>query len=1350
MWIELDNIETIKADKIYSIEKDRYLGTVSESYILISSFNRFYQQDRFTTEQLEEIIAFYEDRERSFDTVLIQQKYTDNNMISKELYNTAMRILSDSLNRELSFGFCGCQSTDKDHYLQDDVIWSFVNPSVQEKDINANVAFKIEKNKGVTIQFAENRPYSAEDVSVKYYCAPQADKGKALEAALGKPEDFDSEKSKDLFVLDKETNAPDDCAEACYMTNEAREDGYGNPPYDQNYSLYLNNVQEWMPDREFWLTRIEYLTETAEGESFQLPALPEGAQNAVWQSYNPDIAVIEGDRLKQIDNNEGYVHFSVTYSLGGEEYQKVYRVYMAEKVIPITKIQFNRKSLKMEVPPKGADWESLEVLEVKYYPANATIDMDQSNLKWTTSDSKVVALIRGSNGKCEGEIKAVGAGTATIRAEYKEGIYAECVVTTEESIVIEEGKWPEPYAVTQFDKTLSDVALPKDDSGEWKWKEPGTSLAPYANMEWHAFAAVYTRKSDGKTMDAMIGVRMTAVTGAEIIPASEDMGIPAAMMKDTSILLDAYLQVENGDYAADIAQNNKYKDKLEIRWSANPTGSLSAVLDESGKQIQRFTANLPAGKKTVTVSVVERQTNKVLAKDSITIYVTNNPTMNFEEMKVTVDNILQDNNRWIRLDKDTNPTGIIAFATNQDYTITAKSSDTSVLQIKPNGSNQFAYTIKNYGKTQMTVTAKDEIKSSWNIEVSVFDKKPQMVQSQVTINKAGKNRSALLTVVYAEGYRADGTNAVTVDGSDFAYEDGRLILQNRNLKGTVSAKVNIKYIREDGVGSFTDEKTVKVKLVDKVPKVTWKQTKKVNAFYKNTTDSHAGILTVSAGSAVVSNVKMNSLDFEILSTGDKNAYQIVIKDNRSIPTPSKATVRYTITDSTGTEFETEKELNIAVENKAPAIVLSAKTDTLYPRAGFDDSILTLTEKATGRPIEAISVKYKNSEITNPVSLNKNSYDIELDENAKIHFKLHEGYYTKGTDKITLEVICDEWTKPVNISYQLKVDINEPKLKLSSTKLTLNKNEAFGIYQSTELMLSLAGRATPFDGYVTFDGPAGILNQVIVLDDKGEGRIGVRLNASKEDLRTLSEGSYQCTVKANKDGWENGASTALKVDIKDFAEEKCIKVSKKGKIDVLRRGQTYISYTPKVSNLAGRVIDGWITGLDAGLFDAEYHTDKGQMYIRARQNNTEEAWSYSTKGSYRITPVFIMETADGHRYEVMAAPQTVKVTQGKPKITALSEYGNTLYREAGKGELTFKIAAELSNEMIAVEDVALVNYKKDLTVLYDRETQMVTLNQAAMREITKSGKLWNVKLAVRYADKAGNEKDAIVTYKVVIK
>lgn len=1380
-WIEPYDVGTIKDGKAYSVEKDRYLGDVTENDILISSFNRLYDQDRFTSAQLEEIVAYYRSQGRSFQSVIIQQRRVDGipNIIDKDLYNIARRILDDTSDPRLSFSFCGCQSTDKNrlplnwekqewdnrnkhmeyaefgyYYLQDDFIWSFINPTETVKDIDANVTLKTEKNKGITIQLADNRPYSADDVSFNYYCDPQAVTGMMLEAALGKPEDFGGGNSTDLFVLNKETNTPDERVGVSYMTNEEWEDGYGNPPYNQNYSLYFNNVREWIPDKEFWVTRMEYLPDTAEKE-FQLPTLPEGAQNPVWQCYNTDIAVIEGDKLKQVGGNEGYVHFSVTYSLGGEEYQKAYRVYMVESSISITKIQFDRKSLMMEAPPKGADWEALEYLEVKYYPANATIDMDQSNLKWTTSDNKVVTLVRNSSGKCEGEIKAVGAGKATIRAEYKEGIYAECEVTVEESIVIEDGNWPEPYAVTNFDTKLADVAFPKDDNGEWRWKEPDTSLAPYADMEWHLFAAVYTRNSDKKTMDAMVGVRMVSISGAEIVSASEDADIPAALTKDKRTLLDVDLHVENGDYADDIVQNKKYNDKVDIRWSSNPAGMLSAASDVNSRNAQWFTANTPAGKKNITVSVVDKQTNKVLAKDSITINVTNNPVMDFWDMKVTVDGVPQEDNQWIGLDKDAKAAGVIAFLTdnpeNKAYTLTAKSSDISVLQVKPDGSNQIAYTIKNYGKTQLTVTANDEIKSSWNIEVSVLDKAPQIVQSQVTINKASADQSALLTIVYADGYGADG--AVAVDGSDFKFENGRLILQNTGLKGTASVKIRIKCISDDGRDSFTAEKTVKVKIVDKQPKVTVKQTKKVNAFYKNTADSHAGILTVNAGNATVSNVRTDSSsDFDIVPTGGKNVYRITLKDNKQNAYQPKVKVLYTITDSTGARFDVEKELKIAVENKAPVLVLSAKADTLYPRAGFDDSVLTLSDKATGRPVEQLSVKYNNREITNPVSLNKNSYDIELEEDARIRFTLHNGQnnnYTKGTDKITLNVECAEWTKPVNVSYSMKVDVNEPKLKLSSAKLTLNKNETSGIYQSAELTLALAGRATPFDGYVTFAGDAKILNHVIALNDRGEGRIGVRLNVSKEELRTLSEGSYSFTLTAHKDSWTNVDPAVLKVDIKDFSAEKCIKVSKKGTIDVLRREQTYIAYTPKISNLAGCVIDGWITGTDAYLFDSEYDTQTGQLRVRAKQNGME-TWNYSTKASYKLTPVFVMETADGHQYEVMAAQQIVKVTQGKPKVTVLSEYGNTLYREAGNGRLTFGMAAELSGQDIAIQDVALVNYRNDLTVTYDEETGMAALSQTAMKEITKTAKTWSVKLAVRYADKAGNEKDTIVTYKVVIR
>lgn len=1275
-WIEPYDVGTIKDGKAYSVEKDCYLGNVTENDILISSFNRLYDQDRFTPAQLEEIVAYYRSQGRSFQSVIIQQRRVDGipNIIDKDLYNIARRILDDTSDLRLSFSFCGCQSTDKNrlplnwekqewdnrnkhmeyaefgcYYLQDDFIWSFINPTETVKDIDANVTLKPEKNKGITIQIADNRPYSADDVSFNYYCDPQAVTGMMLETALGKPEDFGGN-STDLFVLNKETNTPDERVGVSYMTNEEWEDGYdGEPPYNQNYSLYFHNVREWIPDKEFWMTKIEYLPDTAEKE-FQLPTLPEEAQNPVWQCYNTDIAVIEGDKLKQVDGNEGYVHFSVTYRLGGEEYHKAYRVYMAERSISITKIQFDRRSLTMEAPPEGADWEALEYLEVKYYPANATIDMDQSNLKWTTSDNKVVTLVRNSSGKCEGEIKAVGAGKATIRAEYKEGIYAECEVTVEESIVIEDGNWPEPYAVTNFDTKLADVAFPKDDNGEWRWKEPDTSLAPYADMEWHLFAAVYTRNSDKKTMDAMVGVRMLSISGAEIVSASEDADIPAALTKDKRTLLDVDLHVENGDYADDIVQNKKYNDKVDIRWSSNPAGMLSAASEVNSRNAQWFTANTPAGKKNITVSVVDKQTNKVLAKDSITINVTNNPVMDFWDMKVTVDGVLQENNQWIRLDKDAKAAGVIAFSTdnpeNKAYTLTAKSSDTSVLQVKPDGSSQIAYTIKNYGKTQLTVTANDEIKSSWNIEVSVLDKAPQIVQSQVTINNASADQSAMLTIVYADGYSADG--AVTVDGSDFKFENGRLILQNTGLKGTASVKIRIKCISDDSRDSFTAEKTVKVKIVDKQPKVTVKQTKKVNAFYKNTADSHAGILTVNAGSATVSNVRTDSSsDFDIVPTGGKNVYRITLKDNKQNAYQPKVKVLYTITDSTGARFDVEKELKIAVENKAPVLVLSTKADTLYPRAGFDDSVLTLSDKATGRPVEQLSVKYNNREITNPVSLNKNSYDIELEEDARIRFTLHNGQnnnYTKGTDKITLNVECAEWTKPVNVSYSMKVDINEPKLKLSSTKLTLNKNETSGIYQSAELTLALAGRATPFDGYVTFDGAKDMLNHVIAFNDRGEGRIGVRLNISKEELGTLSEGSYSFTLTAHKDGWANGVSTTLKVDIKNFSAEKCIKVSKKGAIDVLRREQTYIAYTPKISNLAGDVIDGWLTGADAYLFESEYDIVTGQLRVRARQNGIEEeTWNYSTKGSYKITPVFMMETVFGHQYEVKAAEQVVKVT-----------------------------------------------------------------------------------------------------------
>lgn len=61
-----------------------------------------------------------------------------------------------------------------------------------------------------------------------------------------------------------------------------------------------------------------------------------------------------------------------------------------------------------------------------------------------------------------------------------------------------------------------------------------------------------------------------------------------------------------------------------------------------------------------------------------------------------------------------------------------------------------------------------------------------------------------------------------------------------------------------------------------------------------------------------------------------------------------------------------------------------------------------------------------------------------------------------------------------------------------------------------------------------------------------------------------------------------------------------------------------------------------------------------------------------------------------------------------------------------------------------------DYNSDLSLSYDRETQTLSVSQTRMKAITKTGKTWKLKFAVTYKDKAGNEKDAVVTYKIIIK
>ena len=144
----------------------------------------------------------------------------------------------------------------------------------------------------------------------------------------------------------------------------------------------------------------------------------------VGDTYKP----VEGAKISKIENeNEECVKvssdgtitalkagnsISVTYYIEGEdEFVFATILKINQKGIPLTSISLNRMTLSL-VQGETSN------LTVTYKPSNTT---DSKTVQWTTTDSKVATVTNGI-------VKAVGAGTATIKAKVGSKT-ATCIVT---------------------------------------------------------------------------------------------------------------------------------------------------------------------------------------------------------------------------------------------------------------------------------------------------------------------------------------------------------------------------------------------------------------------------------------------------------------------------------------------------------------------------------------------------------------------------------------------------------------------------------------------------------------------------------------------------------------------------------------------------------------------------------------------------------------------------------------------------------------------------------------------------------------------------------------------------------
>lgn len=1041
------------------------------------------------------------------------------------------------------------------------------------------------------------------------------------------------------------------------------------------------------------------------------------------------------------------------------------------------------------------------------------------------------------------------------------------------------------FAVAGVDTKLSDVEFPEQYPGwAWKDPETsladyqgmdgGSFASVYTDEYGHTFECrLYVR--------FVTPTIILTTKNNDYDPESQDPewfeGVPESIKIGDNATLSYRFQVDNIDrqgeadaYNRIIGKlNNKYSDKIE--WTTSRVGAGKVNEDKTFT----FTADSSKApeKQTVTVSVKESGT--VLLKDTRTIIVTNKYPYDMDAIEyVTYEE--KGDQLWLKIkvwmpEADTNQLTIVS----EDTTIMKLNLKQKVLEptseVRGGGAGDsqdvtyvsipFTQPKLKVGTAWIKITAPDEIKSTRRYSVEFHDTVPKVVSgTTISLNKQETNPATTVTVRTHYDYTITDTPTLLLDNKAatglirIAMEgptvDSRADVEdidynNYNyynfyditLAMTADGKTNIKkgkhtvtldfdmQIKEPGQEESGEPEHHQLKLTlnvtDTVPKVTFKQTKKYNYFYKD--EEAYGILTVDTNGAEIDgevklrdpnnngtcNYRLEQIpvfnedgremeDEDGNTVYETNVYQIILKkdnDGKDLDyTKNKKGVLTYKLKGFSEEQERTANFTVAAENKKPTIVLPAKSTTLYPKAGYIDTWMWMYNKTAGEGIDTdglevqyqakgkdpIDVKvvevkdgddWQGSENAALIEGNNNfGLMVNTDGNIVTWLKGDSQSYKNKTDKFNLTIKQNNWRNPVAVSYSIKVDTAMPKLVLGKSTLTLNNNSDVYKGQQVRTTLRLKGCANGVyqDGWnwVSFTGldensrNAYARDGALRLDYwSNYGEVIVRINRS--DLKT---GTYKYKVSVNNGEYGEYASTTLTIKVVDKPVSKCLKVTAKGSINLMDRDDAYITYTPKISNLAGEVVYGRLVGDDADLFNAEWDEETGKLVVRAHHYQT-----YSTKMTYQVQAVFEVEAPDYPRYEVRtdaAKPLKIKVKQGKPKLKATMK-NNTIYRQLDSS-VQIELSAVFNKKPVEIEHVELLNYDHDFNLehaerirwdgstyesAYDPQTGSVRLmlnDRYYAESVVKNGKTWKVKLKVVYREKAGNEKAAEVTCPIIVR
>ena len=329
-------------------------------------------------------------------------------------------------------------------------------------------------------------------------------------------------------------------------------------------------------------------------------------------------------------------------------------------------------------------------------------------------------------------------------------------------------------------------------------------------------------------------------------------------------------------------------------------------------------------------------------------------------------------------------------------------------------------TLVGSGRAVITAQAMDGGKkeASVTLNVTYRDRTPRLVSSTVSLNGASTQGAEL---ELAENY-GNMIQKVSLNDDRFTanYENGAMTIAPAQFvsKGTYPVTLTVECGNRK---SYDYDLTVKVTVA--LPKLTVKQDGKFNLFYHSYDWYSSAALIITGGQ--VEDVELDSEDFKLVKYDgdDDSCYRLNYKHADVSEKPNtKATLSVLFA---GYNTPVTKTINIATENKAPKLTLNPTASVVNTNWGGTALYARAQLPEDYDYTSSVKITWDENPNVEKVELSKNTVRIALKEGAK-------------STTVNLHIQDVSWRRPVKLTHKITVTDKAPTLKLSCTKLTLNR------------------------------------------------------------------------------------------------------------------------------------------------------------------------------------------------------------------------------------------------------------------------------------------------------------------------